>query len=652
MWVVSLCLAFAIPSTTARADAPLWPGSADAARRILADPDTPPEVGVALVASSEALPEAAASALLADAAVSRARAVRRAAMQQCAHRRLKACLPAAMEQWRRGLDPDPASRAAYLAVLRLFVDESVAALLVDGLHAPDPEQRKAVALSLFGATIPDAARAIILPALTARAADQVPVVRAAVLPTLSSLDPNRRATALLQGLDDPEPLVRARAATAIGHLGDRRFAPRLLRMLETLSTPDIAAAVLTALGRTPGPEVDLALLQFLVSPPTHLSQSSIAWTLALRAPFRATTRDTLLEFLDSPDVADLAFRTLAGNLTESDQTEIRARLDAAARVRPSSRASLQALLNASRPWSSVSATLNKSSGDHAVADATPRPQASHALRVISAFEQPPRSRTQARLLLFRAMAMTPELPRTEALMWRFLASPSEPTADLPRGTTSVHRDLALAELVRWIGDAGRAPATRCGALWALLRAADDRHTRRAAWDVARRHLASGPAMRHCVALAPAMVAPPVERGASSRGRAGLRQVRRVIFTRSLLDEDPRVRAAALLTGWILRSPDVDAALLRAKQDPDPHVRQLAGALTVMAPDLRDASHSLSMVRPASANQRAVDGWLWVRLVRQNQPAAMSIPLPTLPHLPLVIAPGHARPDVPPLDRIQ
>jgi hypothetical protein len=126
----------------------------------------------------------------------------------------------------------------------------------------------------------------------------------------------------------------------------------------------------------------------------------------------------------------------------------------------------------------------------------------------------------------------------------------------------------------------------------------------------------------------------------------------VIFTRSLLDEDPRVRAAALLTGWILRSPDVDAALLRAKQDPDPHVRQLAGALTVMAPDLRDASHSLSMVRPASANQRAVDGWLWVRLVRQNQPAAMSIPLPTLPHLPLVIAPGHARPDVPPLDRIQ
>ena len=29
-------------------------------------------------------------------------------------------------QWRIGLDPDPASRAAYLAVLRLFVDGSVA----------------------------------------------------------------------------------------------------------------------------------------------------------------------------------------------------------------------------------------------------------------------------------------------------------------------------------------------------------------------------------------------------------------------------------------------------------------------------------------------------------------------------------------------
>ena len=37
----------------------------------------------------------------------------------------------------RGLDPDPARRSAYLAVLRLFVDDSVATLLVAGLPAPD-----------------------------------------------------------------------------------------------------------------------------------------------------------------------------------------------------------------------------------------------------------------------------------------------------------------------------------------------------------------------------------------------------------------------------------------------------------------------------------------------------------------------------------
>lgn len=651
-WVVLCWLAFASPVITARAATPLWPGSTDAARRMLADSDTSPEVGVAIVASSDALPTAAASALLADAATSRARAVRRAAMQRCAVRQIKACLPAAVAQWRIGLDPDPASRAAYLAVLRLFVDGSVAALLVDGLHAPDPELRAAVALSLFGAVIPDAARSMIVSALTARAADQVPTVRAAVLPTLSSLDPTRSAAALLQGLDDPEPVVRASAATAVGRLGERQFAPRLLRMIEAPSTPDIAAAVLTALGRTPGPEVDLALLQYLESPPTHLSQPSIAWTLALRAPFRATTRDTLLELLDKPDVADLAFRTLAGNLTVDDQTEIRARLDAAARVRPSSRASLQALLEASRPWSSAGAASDTSSRLSAVAATASHPQASRALRVISAFEQPPRSRAQATLRLLRAMAFTPELSQTEALLWRFLASPSESSARPPHATTSAYRDLALAELVRWTTDPGRAPSTRCGALWALLRAADDRRTRRAAWDVARGHLAGGPAMRHCVALAPAMVDNEVARGASSRERAGLRQVRRVIFTRSLIDEDPRVRAAALLAGWILDSPDLDAALLRASQDPDPHVRQLAGVLSVTAPDPGDTGRSLSMVRPASATQRAVDGWLWVRLDQRVQPAPMSIPMPLLPHLPLVITPSHARPDVPPLDRLR
>ena len=349
-WAWALGASLCTLTTRGAASAPLWPSAGDAARRTLNDPASPPEVGVSIVEASDALHPAAASALLASAAMNPSRAVRRAAVLRCAQRRLIACLPAAITQWRRGLDPDPESRAAYLALLRLFIDERVAAILVDALHAPDPDLRAAVASSLLDAPLSDAVRPAILEALTSRAADKIPTVRAAVLPTLSALDPTGRPAALLQGLDDPEPLVRASAATAVGRLADRRFAPRLLAMLEAPSTPDIAAAVLTALAGTPGPEVDAALLRFLETPPTHLSQSSVAWAIARRGPFSRTTLEALLSLLDDPTLTDTVSRTLAGNLSPDDLTEIRARLRTRARVRPSSRTALRALLDASGPW--------------------------------------------------------------------------------------------------------------------------------------------------------------------------------------------------------------------------------------------------------------------------------------------------------------
>ncbi|MGB1701133.1 MAG: hypothetical protein ACPHRO_14340, partial [Nannocystaceae bacterium] len=123
---------------------PVWPATDELARQRLTDPDLPPEIGVMFVEQTDALHPRRAGALLALAATSPVRAVRRAAMIRCAQRRLSACLPAARTQWRAGIDPDPDSRVAYLDVMCLFVDVEIATLLAEALHGPDPTLRAAI----------------------------------------------------------------------------------------------------------------------------------------------------------------------------------------------------------------------------------------------------------------------------------------------------------------------------------------------------------------------------------------------------------------------------------------------------------------------------------------------------------------------------
>lgn len=632
---------------------PPWPSAVDVASRALNDENLPPELGIAIVEDSDALHIATARVILVSATTHPSRAVRRAAFQRCARRRVEACLPSAIDQWRRGLDPDPESLAAYLSVLRLFVDGQVGAMLVDALHSPDPSLRAATALSLLDATISDAVRPDILRALTARAADQVPSVRAAVLPTLSALDPGGRSAALLQGLDDPEPVVRASAATALGRRADRRFGSRLIRMLESPSTPEVAAAVLGALAQTPGPEVDEALIRYLESPPTHLAQTSIGRTLANRSPFSAATRDRLLMLLGTPPLEDTVFRILVGNLSPEDLSEIRARLRSHTRVSPSMRATLETLVVGSEAWTPSAATVRSTVTTQDMPRAHVAMVGRRAQRVVHAFEHPPSSSERASLRLFRSLASAPELPTTEALLWLFLASSTLTTADPWRPPNSRTRALGRAELKRWATDVGRATSTRCAALWATLRSASDPGERRAAWELTSRQLSARPEMRHCAALALALVPPTFDRRAGAHNPRPINRARRHIFTRSLLDKDPRVRAAALLAGWINGVADIDMALRRSTRDPHPRVRQLASALTIATPPASRYPENLFLVRPSAATQRPVHGWLWTRLEDTSpvsEPSGMSIPVPTLPHLPFAILPLRARPDVPPLER--
>ena len=122
-----------------------------------------------------------------------------------------------------------AAAEAERAVFRLpQLTRNLAAALRDAVH-----QNPAVRVSALGdlAKHADEHRSEIEPVLEAALRDPIPRVRAAAAEALGDVEAKEAIAALLVAVDDDDGLVRERAITALGELGDPRATGRLERAL-------------------------------------------------------------------------------------------------------------------------------------------------------------------------------------------------------------------------------------------------------------------------------------------------------------------------------------------------------------------------------------------------------------------------------------
>ena len=107
----------------------------------------------------------------------------------------------------------------------------------------------------------------------------------------------RAFPSLVRALGDPEDEVRAKAASALGRLGDRRAVGYLLEHLLTDPAPFVRVRIASALGQFGGPEVIDRLVRALGDP---------AWWVRMRSvealeQIGSVTEGPLLVALDDPD---------------------------------------------------------------------------------------------------------------------------------------------------------------------------------------------------------------------------------------------------------------------------------------------------------------------------------------------------------------
>jgi HEAT repeat protein len=114
---------------------------------------------------------------------------------------------------------------------------------------------------------------------------------------LGEVRAQRAFPSLVRSLRDPEDEVRAKAATALGRLGDRRAVGYLLEHLLTDPAPFVRARIASALGQFGGPEVIDRLVRALGDP---------AWWVRMRSvealeQIGSVAEGPLLVALDDPD---------------------------------------------------------------------------------------------------------------------------------------------------------------------------------------------------------------------------------------------------------------------------------------------------------------------------------------------------------------
>lgn len=139
--------------------------------------------------------------------------------------------------------------------------------------------------------------AVVAPLITVLNDGSPQPARAWAANVLGEVRAQRAFPALVRLLNDPEDEVRAKAATALGRLGDRRAVGYLLEHLVTDPAPFVRARIAASLGQFGGPEVTDRLVRAL---------GDRAWWVRMRSvqaleQIGAGAEGPLLVALDDPD---------------------------------------------------------------------------------------------------------------------------------------------------------------------------------------------------------------------------------------------------------------------------------------------------------------------------------------------------------------
>jgi HEAT repeat protein len=288
---------------------PLWPNAA----ALDAEP-LRPESGAAESRRGAALraldgyPDALLTEHLLLALEDRSPQIRREALQICARRRLRACLPAARRRWSEAHGDLSSSLYALRLLSAEGTDEAVDRLL-GVLRQPNDLIRAEAARLLGFIDLPKGADTRVRLALVAKLSDSAPEVRREIARSIGLRGATEATLVLAHLLDDPDPERRLSAAEALGLLADPRGLPALTRALDRGDEPNVMLELLRAYARFPGPTVDQHLLELLDAPPRGLNTKQLPRVLGERTLSPAAI-DAIIRRLREPDLRPLLFATL------------------------------------------------------------------------------------------------------------------------------------------------------------------------------------------------------------------------------------------------------------------------------------------------------------------------------------------------------
>ncbi len=515
--------------------------------------------------------------------------VRREALRVCYLRRIDACLEPATEQYQVG--SAPTLRAAALRVLAQDPAGARLDLLLEALRDPSDTLRAEAAQLAGWASVTGEARVRTRRALLAKLSDGASSVRQRAVTAVGLQGPGDGTLAVTRLLEDPEPTVRAAAATALGRLRDRRATGALLRAIDGQNEGNVVRAMIEGLARLPGDGAATALLGYLDEPPPGVGMLTVAEAIGDRRNPEPALIEGLVERLREPQLREACVSALLWLGHAATPTLKRAQdrgLD------PALEREVARLLAATRPSPAAAASTRWPAADARGAWAALLRRGSVADQLTAgaalAERAPPwlPGTVQARL------ARAPSIDAVRG--WVVALASLERRAEFRSGNLS-----AWGLLARWAHDDRASTSDRCLAVLALGNAAG-RRAESLAHDALRETAGdASPRVRACSALA--------------TGRLQQTETTAVL----LLDTDPRVRTAAAV-GLRASGELPDALALRLRQlataDPDPHVRQAA-----RAPE--PPSSALTFVVEAPAETPWVRPSRWLPI--SAEPGALVLP---------------------------
>ena|GEM_PF-1888002 len=287
---------------------PIWPSEIDRIAAPLRDPAMMSET--ARIAALEELGEYATAIILPDlefALTDPSPEVRKLALQLCISRQVLACVGAAEQMWEEG---EGSIRLLALQLLSQDPTPEHLDLVYDAMRDPNDLIREQAIMLLVDAPLNAERAKEARQELVAQLGDISARVRRTAARSLGRMGPGDGALALVRLLDDVDQAVAEAAAAGLGQLADPRTAPALRRALENPTSAGFASAVVHAVARLPGPEIDQALLELFDAPPRNLQRPEVAKAIGGRPQPGPALIGGLVERMRDPELREHATRAL------------------------------------------------------------------------------------------------------------------------------------------------------------------------------------------------------------------------------------------------------------------------------------------------------------------------------------------------------